>query len=94
MRLTFISFVLFALALTGCPQRHDPPASQRPAQQAAVTAAVADDDPVDDDPEPGLDDPGMGEAPAAPLDVDHMSDDELQTACFEGRQAACDQLGH
>jgi len=36
----------------------------------------------------------MGEAPAEPLDVDSMSDGDLQTACFEGRQAACDRLGH
>lgn len=30
----------------------------------------------------------------APLDVDAMSEDELESACFQGSQAACDRLGH
>ncbi len=76
----------------GCPKSSvDPAEARRQAEVAAV--AVTADDPVDDD-APGVDDPTMGEAPAELLDVDGMSDDELQTACFQGSQAACDRLGH
>jgi len=62
------------------------------AQHAAQTAAVAatEDEAPEDDPE--VAEPTM--TPGPPLDLDHMSDDALQTACFQGSQAACDRVGH
>lgn len=81
--------LIFTCLCVGCPERHS---SEPPRAQAAAVAVTADD--MIDDDDPGLGDPAMREAPAAPLDVDHMSDEELETACFEGRQAACDSLGH
>jgi len=83
-------WVLAALVCTGCPERQapDPHATQARAQEPTVVDETTPDD------DPGDDDPATTEAPAPPLDVDHMSDEALQTACFEGRQAACDRLGH
>jgi hypothetical protein len=89
MRHLLLPLLCAACFSFGCPEQRAG-TDQTQAQTAAV--AVTADETMDD--EPGVDDPTMGEAPAAPLDVDGMSDDELQTACFEGRQAACDRLGH
>ncbi len=67
------------------------PASEAVAPGAAAGGAV-DDLAADDEEElelgEGLDDE------EEPIPLDQMDEAMLETACFEGRQDACDRLGH
>lgn len=46
------------------------------------------------DPRPPEPPPAPPEPPSADRDVEEMTEAELEAACFDGLQAACDRLGH
>jgi hypothetical protein len=83
-----LAAAIFAFVVA-CAEREEAPAAA-PAAQVAPAAAelgVADDEeePVELD---------EAEEPSEPVPVDEMDQPALEAACFEGRQEACDRLGH
>jgi len=85
MRRWWTAFILCA-GLLGCGDTQPAPARPAPPPPAAAPS-----------PEEPAEEPAEEEEPpveAAPLDVDRMSRPELEAACFQGSQAACDLLGH
>ncbi len=86
------ALVLLAFALCACNETRSPEAPAT-AHAAPTTPPAPVGQP---EPEPARDPAPEGDEPEdeAPLDVERMNEDELETACFEGSQAACDRLGH
>ncbi|MFW6051959.1 MAG: hypothetical protein ACODAU_12350 [Myxococcota bacterium] len=69
-----------ALALAGACDETEPRSAEPEAAEAAEPAAPAPPEPPPEPPEPA--------------DLDEMTEGELEAACFEGQQRACDRLGH
>jgi hypothetical protein len=97
---TIVVFAL-ALALTGlasaCSEQEEAPAASEEmvAPGAAPAApAAADDLAAEGEDEESLQLAEGLEDDEEPIPLDEMDQAMLETACFEGRQDACDRLGH
>ena len=71
--------------LAACGDTTPPPVRPEPVPASPPPAVARDEEPPAPEEEEAVE----------PLpDVDRMSRPELESACFQGRQAACDLLGH
>jgi hypothetical protein len=77
--------LLLAIALASCGPRAEP----APAARAAPTPRRAESATAEEPDEPVA-------APPTYFDpeLDRMTRDELEAACYQGSTAACDRLGH
>lgn len=91
MTRTFLLAAALASGL-GCS---DPESARSPSPTGTVGEARAEDEaPVDDEALPGEEEAEELAEPDPLLDLDTMERSELEAACFQGSQAACDRLGH
>ncbi|MEM9072043.1 MAG: hypothetical protein AAGE52_26290 [Myxococcota bacterium] len=79
--------------LVGCGSSESPPPTEAPPETQSSRASepvVEDEDEADEAEE--LAEEEAEEGP--PRSLDDMDRGELEAECYEGRQAACDRLGH
>ena len=88
-----LSFAL-GLASACSEQEEDAPAASEGIAPSAAPGAVADDLAAEGDEEEELELAEGLEGEEEPVALDEMDQAMLETACFEGRQDACDRLGH
>jgi hypothetical protein len=77
---------------TACPEQTDEDAksSADPQPKASPSAGAAAEEPAKNVP----DKPPAPPEPPEKKSVGEMNQKQLEAACFQGRQAACDRLGH
>lgn len=80
-----------ALSASGCEDREEPPAAEIEMMAPPTPGAVQPGSLEEDEEEVELME-GLPEERVVPLD--EMDQPSLEAACFEGRQEACDRLGH
>jgi len=89
MRGTWLLLLMLAFACT-----EEPATPETPAPEPEVTAEIVPEEESDDE---LLDETESEEGPSHAYDeaeLDRMSEEELEAACFQGAHAACDRLGH
>jgi hypothetical protein len=88
-------FIVAFLGATACGRSSETPPAPEPSNaeppSAPVPAAAPVEPPDEAEPAPAPVPTPDEDVPAKP--VDEMSEAELEAACFQGRQEACDLLG-
>lgn len=88
-----LSFV-FALCLgCGAQESREEAASPEPTEAPAGDVDTPEEQGEPDDEEALSDEEALPQA-YGEAELDAMSEDELEAACFQGSHAACDRLGH